>query len=198
MKARGVQRVVGISALGRGWPRDAGYVTATLKMDDMIAQTGVSYRALACGSLMENILRQTASIRDRGVFYWPSPGNIKAPAVATRDVAAVAARLLLDASWSGVESIPLMGPEDVSFDDMARIMSETLGKPVSFQEISMDRNKAMMIDRGATEGMAQAMVNMLTAKNEGLDRMVPRTNASETPTGFRQWCELVLTPAVLG
>ena len=42
-----VTHVVGISALGSGWPKAAGHVTATLAVDDMIAATGVHYRALA-------------------------------------------------------------------------------------------------------------------------------------------------------
>jgi uncharacterized protein YbjT (DUF2867 family) len=195
---RGVKRVVSISALGRGWPTDAGHVTATLRMDDMIASTGISYRALTCPSLMENILRQRAPIRDQGVFFWPTPGDFKMPACATRDVAAVAARLLLDPSWSGVDEIPILGPEDLSFNDMAAIMSEVLGKPVRFQETAMDDMRAMMTGRGASEGMVQAMVNMLTAKHEGMDHMVARTPLTSSPTSFRQWCEEVLKLAMRG
>lgn len=187
------KRVVSISALGRGWPKDAGHVTATLKMDDMIASTGVSYRALTCPSLMENILRQIEPIKRQGVFFWPAPGDFKAPTCATRDVADVAVRLLLDRSWSGVEEVPILGPEDLSFNDMAAIMSDVLERPIRFQQISMDDMRAMMIGRGASEGMAQAMVNMLTAKNEGLDHTIKRTPASSTPTSFRQWCQEVLT-----
>ena len=52
-KSQSIKRVVGISALGRGWTKDAGHVTASLKMDDMIASTGASYRALACASLRQ-------------------------------------------------------------------------------------------------------------------------------------------------
>jgi uncharacterized protein YbjT (DUF2867 family) len=194
MKAHGLKRVVGISALGRGWPKAAGHVTATVKLDELIATTGASYRALTCGSLMETILRQETSIRDRGVFYWPSPGSFKMRAIATRDVAEVASRLLLDPTWTGVEDVPLMGPEDVSFDEMARTMSEVLGKPVRFQPISMEDMREMMISRGATDGMAQAMVDMLTAKSERMDHLLP--TASLTPTTFRQWAELVLKPSI--
>ena len=59
-KSQRVQRVVGISALGRGTAvaGRAGLVTAALAMDDLIASTGVSYRALANASFMDNILRQ--------------------------------------------------------------------------------------------------------------------------------------------
>lgn len=41
------------------------------------------------------------------------------------------------------------------------------------------------------------MVDMMTAKNEGLDNHEPRTPEATTPTSFRQWCEEVLKPAVL-
>ncbi|MET3588670.1 hypothetical protein ABID21_004808 [Pseudorhizobium tarimense] len=99
--------------------------------------------------------------------FWPTPGDLKEPACAKHDVAAVAARLLLDPSWSGVDSIPMIGPEDISFDETTAIISDVIGKPVQYHLMSMDDLKAMMIKQGASEGMAQAMVNMMTAKNEG-------------------------------
>jgi hypothetical protein len=57
--------VVGISALGRGVVANAGYVTASLAMDDLIAGTGVAYRALTMPSFMDNTLRQVEPIRDQ-------------------------------------------------------------------------------------------------------------------------------------
>lgn len=196
MAAHGVKRVVGISALGRGWPRAAGHVTATLALDDRIAETGVHYRALACGSLMENLLRQIDGIAANGVFYWPSPADLPVTAVATRDVAAVASNLLLDASWTGVDAIPMMGPEDITFAEMAAVMSETLSRPIRFQEMSMREMHDMTLAHGASTGMAQAMIEMLTAKNEGLDRRVRRPEPNPAPTDFRTWCLEVLAPAV--
>ena len=67
---QGVGHVVGVSALGRGTPvaGRAGLVTASLAMDDLIASTGVAYRALANPSFMDNLLRQVDSIRDHGTF----------------------------------------------------------------------------------------------------------------------------------
>lgn len=193
-----VRHVVSISALGRGWPSDAGHVSATLRMDDMLAATGVEYAALACGSLMENIARQTASIRDEGVLYYPSPSTLKLPYVATRDVAALSARLLLDTSWSGVREIPMMGPDDLSYDEIVAILSEVLSKPVRFQEIGIEDMKALVASQGATPGMAQAVADMLTAKNDGLDHLVQRTttDVANAPTTFRQWAEIVLRPAI--
>ncbi|NYZ17017.1 NAD(P)H-binding protein [Azospirillum sp. RWY-5-1] len=196
MRACGVKRVVGVSALGRGWPRPAGHVTATLELDDMIAQTGVHYRALACASLMENLLRQIDGIAETGVFHWPSPADLAMPAVATRDVASVAADLLLDPAWSGVDAIPMMGPQDISFGEMAATMSAVLSRHVRFQEMTMQDMHGMTLRRGASAGMAQAMVDMLTAKNEGMDHLVDRPVPNPATTDFRAWCVDVLAPAI--
>jgi uncharacterized protein YbjT (DUF2867 family) len=127
--SQGIKRVVGVSALGRGtpWAANAGLVTASLAMDDLIASTGVSYRALMMPSFMDNVLRQVEAIKHQGAFFSPVSADRKLPSCATRDVAAVAARLLLDDSWSGQGGVPVLGPEDLSFNDMAQIMSEVLG-----------------------------------------------------------------------
>lgn len=196
LKGGTVERVVAVSALGRGWPRDAGHVTATLRADDMVAETGVALRALACASLMENVLRQLQPIRREGIYRWPSPADQELPHVASRDVAAVAARLLSDASWDGVDEIPLTGPEAISFDEIAATMGEVLQRPVRFEAIRMDAMRDMMTSMGGSPGMAEAMVTMLTAKNAGLDGMVPLSPVAETPTTFRQWSEEVLRSAV--
>lgn len=49
---------------------------------------------------------------------------------ATRDIAATAARLLLDGSWTGQDDVPLVGPDDLSPEGMARVVSEVLDRPV--------------------------------------------------------------------
>ncbi|MFI7423488.1 NAD(P)H-binding protein [Nonomuraea sp. NPDC049684] len=194
----GVGRVVGVSALGRGLPLNAGLVTASLAMDDLIAATGVHYRALTLPSFMDNLLDQAAVIRDQGVFFSPIHGDLKAPACATRDIAAAAAGLLLDRGWTGRADVPVLGPEDLSGEDMARIMAEVLGRPVGLRHVPMAAFRARLAEQGWSEAMAQGMADMMEAKNQGLDNAEPRTPQATTPTGFRQWCEEELRPAVLG
>src|ERR1700722_12025261 len=199
-KRHGVKRVVGVSALGRGtpWAAQAGYVTASLAMDDLIAGTGVAYRALANPSFMDNLAAQAAAIKNQGMFFSPIDGDRKLPAVATRDIAAAASRLLLNDTWSGVGEVPLLGPEDLSFNDMARIIAAVLGRPVRFQQIPFEAYKDRFVGFGVSDAMAQGMTDMAWAKNQGLDNAVRRTPENSTPTSFRQWCEEILKPAVLG
>ena len=199
LKKHGVKRVVSITALGRGtpWAAHAGYVTASLAMDDLIASTGVGLRGLANPSFMDNIVRQVDAIKNQAVFFSPISGERKLPTVATRDIATAASRLLLDESWSGFEEVPLLGPEDLSFNDMADIISEALGKEVRFQQTTFEAYKDRFIGFGMSEAMAQGMTDMAWAKNEGLDNGVARTSENSTPTSFREWTETVLKPAVL-
>ena len=197
-KRHGVGRVVAVSALGRGtpWAGRAGYVTGSLAMDDLIAGSGVGFRALCNPSFMDNTIRQAASIRDQGMFFSPIAGDRQLPTVATRDIAAAAAGLLLDASWSGAGEVPLLGPEDLSFNDMAEVMSDVLGKEVRFQQNTFEAYKERFVSFGMSDAMAQGMTDMAWAKNEGIDNGVQRTPENSTPTSFRQWAEEVLKPAV--
>jgi uncharacterized protein YbjT (DUF2867 family) len=130
------------------------------------------------------------------MFFAPIAADRKLPTCATRDVAAVAAKLLLDDSWSGQSSVPVLGPDDLSHHDMAQIISEVLGRPVRFRQIPGEGYKAGLIEHGMSEAMAQAMLDMMVAKDNGIDNAEPRTAESTTPTSFRQWCEDVLEPAV--
>ncbi|WFE49444.1 NAD(P)H-binding protein [Micromonospora sp. WMMD1155] len=192
-----VPRVVGISALGRGTPMAgrAGHVTATLAMDDLIAATGVPYRALTMPSFMDNVLWQLAPITRQGVLYGTTAPELSAPTVATTDIAAVAARLLRDDTWTGFEEVPVLGPEDLTQNEMAAVIADVLGRPVRYQQVPGEAYREDMLRAGRSEAIAQGLLDMAVAKNEGLDNGVTRTSEWSTPTTFRQWCLDVLKPA---
>ncbi|ANP51530.1 uncharacterized protein YbjT (DUF2867 family) [Streptomyces griseochromogenes] len=194
----GVRRVVAVTALGRGTPQadHAGPVTSSLAMCDLIASSGVALRAVACPSFMHNLLNHVRALKEQGMFFMMTDPDLKAPTVATRDIAATAARLLLDDSWDGSGQVACLGPEDLSPNDMARIISEVLGTEIGYRQITGAAFKERMTGFGMTDGMAQGMVDMFEAKNKGLDNAEPRTAESTTATTFRQWCEEVLKPAV--
>ena len=91
-----------------------GLVSASLAMDDLIASTGVNYRALTMPSFMDNVLRQLELIRNQGVFFSAISGDRKLPTCATRDIALIAARLLIDRSWSGHFAAGFLLPQRAS------------------------------------------------------------------------------------
>ena len=175
----------------------AGLVTASLALDDLITSTGVDYRALTMPSFMDNLLRQAEPISKQGLFFSPLNADRKHPTCATRDIAAVGAKLLLDHTWSGQGSVSVLGPEDLSPNDMAQTMSLVLGKPIRFQQIPFEEFKAGVTRHGTSGAFVQGMVDMMFAKDHGLDDAEPRTPENTTPTSFRHWCEEVLKPIIL-
>jgi uncharacterized protein YbjT (DUF2867 family) len=182
-----VTRVVDVSALGRGVTEHAGLVSASLAMDDPFASTGSSFRALLMPSFMDNVLRQADPIKRQGMFFSTVSPDRKLPTCATRDIAAVAAGLLLDHSWRGQDTVAVLGPEDLSHNEMAEIIADVLGTPVSYRQVPIDAFRQQLAGVGMSDAMAEGMIDMMVAKDQGLDNAEPRTPASTTPTSFRQW-----------
>jgi uncharacterized protein YbjT (DUF2867 family) len=108
LTSQGVRRLIYISGLGREVARDA----AGLAVDDLITSTGVSYRALRCPAFMDNLLQQLGPIKGQGMFFYPISGDRKLPTCATRDIAAVAARLLLDLLGIGSHELARIHGQD--------------------------------------------------------------------------------------
>jgi uncharacterized protein YbjT (DUF2867 family) len=189
-------RVVGVTSLGHGYRGDAGLLSAALAMDEQFAAAGVNYRALALPFFMENLLRQAGAMAEQGTFSMANTANRPLRTVATRDVAAAAAALLLDASWSGQARIPLISPDDLSPDEMAEVISEALGRTVSYRQIPLADYRAAMMRRGASPATAQDFVRMVEAQNNGIYDAEHYDPDAATTTSFRQWCQDALTPAV--
>lgn len=186
--SRGV-RVVGVTSLGRGYQGEAGLLSAALAMDELIEASGVPYRALALPFFMENLLRQASAIKEQGTFSMANAADRPLPTVATRDVAAAAAALLLDTSWSGQVRVPLAGPDNLTPDAMAEVISDTLGRTVRYRQVPLADFQAAMVRRGASPALAQDMADMVEAQNNGIYDAEPRNPGSATATGFRQWCQ---------
>jgi uncharacterized protein YbjT (DUF2867 family) len=198
MQRHGVSRVVTVSGIGRRSSAKAGPVSAALSKDRELERAGLHVRALWCPSFMENTLRSVDSLRTQGRFAGPLRADVKAPRVATCDIAAVGARLLRDRSWAGPGGVAVLGPEDLSMDDQAQILGDVLARPVRYEQVPPDVYKAQLMKYGASEDFAQALIDMAAAKDDGLDLTEPRTSENTTPTTFRQWCTEALAPAVLG
>ncbi|NOU68907.1 NAD(P)H-binding protein [Paenibacillus sp. LMG 31461] len=196
IKSQGVKRVIGISSLGHDFGTTAGLLSPAFTMDDLIENNGVNYRALRMPFFMENLLHQVNAIKSQGMFFMANAGDHKLATCATRDIADVAAKLLLDHLWTGQDSVSVVGPDDLSPNDMARIISQVLERPIRYQQIPYMEYKATMMQYGMSEAWAQGLIDMAAAQDQGIYNNESRI-AQRTPTSFIQWCEEVLKPAFL-
>ena len=199
IRRHGVPRIVAATTLGRGtaWQDRAGMATASIRMVDLLRGTGAAVRGLALPAFMDNALQQVAMIRN-GVMFGAIDPDRKLPHTATRDTGAAAADLLRDRSWKGQEDVPVLGPEELSYGDLAATVSEVVGREVSYQHLSFEHLEGQLRERGMNPAFVQAYVDMLRAKDEGMDNVAPRASAIIGPTSFRQWAEDELKAAVNG
>jgi len=127
IRRHGVAHIVAVTTLGRDtpWQDRAGNATGSIRMVDLMRKTGAAVRGLALPAFMDNALRQVDAIR-QGRMLGPIHPDKKLPHTATRDTGAAAAALLIDRSWAGHEDIPVLGPEELSYGDLANIVSEVI------------------------------------------------------------------------
>ena len=198
LRGQGGIRVASVTAIGRGttWADRAGLVTASMHMDDLLGASAAAFRGLAMPSFMENIERQVGMMKERGLLSGPIDPDRKLPWTSTCDLAALAARLLSDSGWTGCEEIPVLGPEELSYSEIAAIISEVTGRQILYQQTHFEALKAQFLGRGASESFAQGYVDMYRAKNEGMDNTAVSRVAARTTTNFRSWCEKVLRSAL--
>ncbi len=196
IKAQHVQRVVWVSTLGSDTSKNGGHLTAALAADKPLQETSVAARILDPAAFMDNLLWQITLLKEHGTFFLANAADQVLHIVATRDIAATAADLLLEPRWKGQERVSLIGPDNLTPNEMAQVMSAVLGKPIRFQQISPEDYRASMVQFGSNDAVAQGLTDMAIAQNEGFyneDAAV----AQRAPTSFRTWCAEVLKPIFL-
>lgn len=184
--AAGVPQVVAISAAGDPPTGPAGPISALHRLEHIISRSRAACRFLRCGSFFTNILWQWESITQRGVFCYSMPGDVPGPHVAPDDIARVSAGLLLDRRWDGKRSLPLPGPQDLSYNEMAEELARQLGRPVRYEELDGRTFRDLSIRSGLSPSAAQGLVDMFShlATDYSTDL---RSDRSLTPTTFAQW-----------
>lgn len=196
VKETGIEWVVGISTIGREYERSAGHLSAALAMDATIEAADVGYRALRMPFYMENLLHQASAIRHTGTFFVPNSLDRVLLTVATRDIAAAAATVLLDRSWSGQDSVPIVGPDDLTPREMAAVVSDVLQREVHVQHVPAVQYLASMTQRGMSDAWVRGLLDMAAAQDDGI--YAEAAGVRRAPTGFREWCSDTLKPAVDG
>lgn len=190
----GVARVVLVSSYGRGIERDAGLLTSATIAEAAVNASGAATRALRPPYFMENLLHLAEPLR-HGVLPMSSAPDVPLPTVATRDVAAAAAGLLLDPGWSGQEGVPVVGPDDLTPTGIAATLSSALERPVALRPTTSADDRATLLQHGASPAFADALAAMADAQNRGVyaDDALPATRGA---TSLHVWAASVLKPVV--
>jgi uncharacterized protein YbjT (DUF2867 family) len=196
-KRHGVARAVVLSSVGAQAGHGTGPVSPLLAIEQAFAAAVPSSLALRPGYFMENVLRSLGTLASEGAIYSPVPGNVPVAQVATRDIAAVAAKELLDTRWTGHRVRGVHGPVDLSQDQVAETLSKVLGRPVKYVQVTVEQARQAMLGMGFPGFAADLFCEMYQAILSGhMVTAEPRTAETTTPTTFEQFAREVVAPAV--
>ena len=84
----------------------------------------------------------------------------------TRDIAEVAAKVLTEEGHED-KVYTLTGPAAISFYEVAEVLSEVLGKEVSYVDIPLEKAKEAMFNMGLSEWKADVLIEYAQAHSEG-------------------------------
>ncbi len=149
-RAAGVRRVVTLSSSGAEYEADGDPGQWHFyKVEHAVEQAGFAWTHLRPGSFMLNALAWADSIRKERVVRWPYPNAAETP-IDLRDVAAVAATVLLDDGHSG-QKYTLTGPESIRQIDQVREIAAAIAEPIHFDELTPDQTRAAWRDTMASD-----------------------------------------------
>ncbi|GAB4458360.1 MAG: NAD(P)H-binding protein [Armatimonadaceae bacterium] len=190
--------VVHLSSAGADHPQGWGPVSLLYLVEKALVETGANVLQLRPGYFYENLLFQIEPIKAANSLFMPVPPETRYPMLATRDIGEVAAQRLLAKDFRGEEILGLHGPAvQPTFGEVAEILGEVLGKPLSYVEIPVEQAKAQMRQMGASESVATNYAELYEALIRGEQPTEPRTPETTTPTTLREWAQQVMRPMVI-
>jgi uncharacterized protein YbjT (DUF2867 family) len=195
VKANQIPRVVNLSSVGAQYETGVGPVNGLHDVEEFLNSVAQSVIHLRPSFFFENLLLHLDSFRRFGRFSLPVAPSRRLAMIATRDVGRIAALKLVSRNWSGQSVNELLGPTDLSYDDVARILSETLGRKIVYSQCDPQQSRRLFIEHGMSENAADAMLELYQGIEAGLLRPTqPRGPQTSTPTSLGEFAQDVMLP----
>ena len=154
-----------LSSFGSEQPSGLGIITSTHMMEEAMNDLPFPVALMRAGSFMENYGYALQQAQHTGAFdIFLSPVDRPVPMVATADIGQEVARLLL-AGWTGKKIVEI--GTRFSPDDLARAISEALGKPVQARAVPRQQWAASLAYMGVPAGATGPYEEMMDSINSG-------------------------------
>ena len=153
-----------------------------------IRASGIGFTFVQPSGFMDNFLYWARSIRTEGVVRsMTADGTI--PFIHSDDIADVAVACMTIPEHQG-RSLPITGPEALSFAQMTAKIGAAIGRPLRFEATSEDEARLQQVAWGAPSPLVEARLSIFRAIREG--RLAELTAEVERvlgrkPTTFDQW-----------
>ncbi|HEY2460195.1 MAG TPA: NAD(P)H-binding protein [Candidatus Acidoferrum sp.] len=200
-EASGLQYAVHLSSIGAQAASGTGPIVGAHNSEKKLnALEDLSVLHLRPAYFMENNLAGIALIQTMGIFGSALLPDLKIPMIATRDIGAYAAERLLALDFSGSSTQELLGPRDISMNEVTSIIGRGLGKPdLRYMQFPYDQIEQVLVQMGTPAKSAGQFAELFKGINEGIvTNEEPRSAANTTPTSFETFVQDILAPAYRG
>lgn len=136
------------------------------EIENGLIASGLGYTLLRNNAYMQNFLLLAPQIASTSSFG-SSAGDGRVAMIDTRDVAAVAAEIAAAPAAHAGKTYWLTGRERLSYADAAQVLSEVLGRPITFHPLTFDEDRQAMINAGLPERIAAMNAQAMTLFAEG-------------------------------
>ncbi|MEL6821207.1 MAG: SDR family oxidoreductase [Calditrichota bacterium] len=186
-KANGVQKVVLMTAMGV----DADDNIPLRQAEIILEKSGLNYNIIRPNWFMQNFNSYwIAGILQHQKIFLPV-GDARGSFIDTRDIAAVAAELLVTDSRNN-EAFNLTGEESLNHTEVAEILSEVTGKTITYEDIPPSAMKESLLEAGMSKEYTELLLGILEAFKLGYSATVSsnvRDIIGRVPITLRQYAE---------
>lgn len=188
-KQAGVTHFVKLSAYGAGFSPEFYIANAHRESEVAIEAEGIAYTHLRPNVFMQNLINYHGwSIRQEGKFYL-AQGNGKVSFIDVRDVGTAAVTVLTQPGHEG-KAYTLTGLEALTYHQAAVILSEAVGKPITYVPLSEAEARQRIQAMGQPDFLIDIGVNMDTfGRADGFARITQEFEelAHQEPITFKQF-----------
>ncbi len=157
--AAGVHHLVYVSFAGAAPDATFTHARDHWHTEQYLRASGLNFTFLR-DNLYADFMPQLAG--EDGVIRGPG-GDGRVAAVAQDDIAEVAVKILTDPAPHAGQTYDLTGPEALSLTEVASILTKATGRPVSYQNETMDEARAARAGYNAPEWLVDAWISTYTA-----------------------------------
>jgi uncharacterized protein YbjT (DUF2867 family) len=169
----GVRRIVKLSARGAGTGPEDGFWAWHGRIEDHLLASGVPAVLLRPHFSMSNLLGSAGSIQAVGMLFAPI-GRVRVPMIDPRDIAEAAAVTLTEDGHDS-QAYVLTGPEPLTFEEVAAVLSEVAGRRIGFADVPEAAALDGLLGAGVPAPLARNVITVF-----GMLRAEPEPEMTDT------------------
>lgn len=185
-KRAGLRHVVMLSSVSVTWSEPGWVGDLHLRLERSVEASGLAWTFVRPDAITTNDLAWAPQIIEGDVVR-SRYGNAATAPIDPRDIAAVAVRSLLDGRTG--EGYSVTGPQSLTQIDRLRIIAETIGRPLRWEEQSEEEFRGQMARLGMPAPGIDDYVNLLTARVGKPTDVLPTVEqvTGRPPFTYAQW-----------